>query len=42
MLRPLGDVLVVMPPLSIGVEVLDELMGVVAEAILEELGRLVE
>lgn len=35
MLRPLGDVIVLMPPLSIGLDVLDELLKVVAETLLE-------
>ena len=37
MLRPLGDVLVIMPPLSIGLGVLEEMLGVVKECVGKEL-----
>ena len=33
MMRPLGDVIVLMPPVGIGIELLDELLGIVKETI---------
>ncbi len=41
LLRPLGNVLVIMPPLSISLEQLQELMEVVSEAIEQDLPKLV-
>jgi adenosylmethionine---8-amino-7-oxononanoate aminotransferase len=41
MLRPLGDVIVIMPPLAISKAELEELLGVVGEAIRKELPKLV-
>jgi adenosylmethionine-8-amino-7-oxononanoate aminotransferase len=37
-IRPLGDVVVLMPPLGIGESELDELLGVTADSIREVLG----
>jgi adenosylmethionine-8-amino-7-oxononanoate transaminase len=42
MMRPLGDVIVVMPPVAIGAGVLDELMGIVNETIEIDLPKIVE
>ena len=38
LLRPLGDVVVLMPPLAIGDDDLETLCGVVAESVVEVLG----
>ena len=42
LLRPLGDVIVLMPPLSITVEQLDEMLDVVLASILQTLGAIRE
>ncbi len=41
MMRPLGDVIVLMPPVGIGIELLDELLLIVKETIEKELPKIV-
>ena len=41
-LRPLGDVIVIMPPLAIGLEELEELLGVVKDSIDKDLRKIVQ
>jgi adenosylmethionine-8-amino-7-oxononanoate aminotransferase len=41
MMRPLSDVIVLMPPVAIGIELLDELLGIVKETIEKEVLKIV-
>lgn len=42
MMRPLSDVIVVMPPVAIDIELLDELLGVIGDTLEIELPKIVE
>ncbi len=42
MMRPLGDVIVLMPPVGIGMELLDELLGIVKETIETKLPKIIK
>ena len=42
MMRPLGDVIVVMPPIAIDIELLRELLGIVKDSIENDLPRILE
>ena len=42
MLRPLGDVIVVMPPVAMGIELLGELLGIVRDGIVNDLPRIIK
>lgn len=40
MMRPLGDVIVLMPPVAIDIQLLDELLGIIKEALTTELPKI--
>ncbi|HEG44054.1 MAG TPA: adenosylmethionine--8-amino-7-oxononanoate transaminase [Phycisphaerales bacterium] len=42
MMRPLSDVIVVMPPVAMGIELLDELLGIVSETLKNDLPKIVK
>ena len=42
MMRPLSDVIVVMPPVAMGAGLLDELLGIVCETLESDLPKIVE
>jgi len=42
MLRPLGDCIVIMPPVAIGTDLLGELLDVVADSIENDLPQIIE
>ncbi len=42
MMRPLSDVIVVMPPVAMGIDLLDELLGIVSETIKNDLPGIIE
>jgi len=42
MLRPLSDCVIVMPPVAINIELLEELLGIISDSIKTELPRIVE
>jgi adenosylmethionine-8-amino-7-oxononanoate aminotransferase len=41
MLRPLGDCVVVMPPIAVGLELLEKLLGIVYRSIKDELPQII-
>ncbi len=42
MLRPLSDCIIVMPPVAIDIELLEELLGIISDSIKSELPRIIE
>jgi adenosylmethionine-8-amino-7-oxononanoate aminotransferase len=41
-MRPLSDVIVLMPPVAIDIELLEELLGIISDTIENELPKIVE